>query len=210
MEFDLADSFRLVASLLMGGIIGAEREYHGKSAGFRTMIMISVGSTLFTLVSQRIDLDDSGRIAANIVNGIGFLGAGIIFRTNNRIKGLTTAATVWAVSALGMCLGAGYYDIALVGFIFIFVALILMSGLARKLQQVSQTREYRIVAPVGHRTLQQYEQFFREHGMSISRGQQQRIGNEIKGNWRVRGSQKGHQKCTDLLLNDPAIKEFTF
>jgi putative Mg2+ transporter-C (MgtC) family protein len=210
MEFDLADSFRLVASLIMGGIIGAEREYHGKSAGFRTMIMISVGSTLFTLVSQRIDLDDSGRVAANIVNGIGFLGAGIIFRNDNRVKGLTTAATVWAASALGMCLGAGYYDIALVGFIFIFVALIMMSGLARKLQQVSQTREYRIVAPFHHRTLEHYERLFREHGMSVSRGQQQRVGDEIKGNWRVRGSKAGHEKCTEHLLNDPAIKEFSF
>jgi putative Mg2+ transporter-C (MgtC) family protein len=210
MSFDLADIFRLVASLIMGGIIGAEREYHGKSAGFRTMIMISVGSTLFTLVSQRIDLDDSGRIAANIVNGIGFLGAGIIFRNDNRVKGLTTAATVWAVSALGMCLGAGYYDIALVGFIFIFVALILMSGLTHRLQRISQTRDYRIVAPVNHRTLNQYELLFRDYGLSVSRGQQQRVGAEIRGHWRVRGSQAEHEKCIDRLLNDPAIKEFSF
>ena len=104
MVFAEEDIIRLSAALLVGGLIGAEREYHGKAAGLRTMIMICVGSALFTMLSSKIG-GSGDRIAANIVNGIGFLGAGIIFREESRIKGLTTAATVWVVSALGMCVG---------------------------------------------------------------------------------------------------------
>ena len=115
MDFVQEDAIRLGIALVIGGLIGAEREYHGKAAGLRTMIMICVGSTLFTMISDRIG-GSGDRIAANIVNGIGFLGAGIIFREDSRVKGLTTAATVWVVSALGMCVGAGQYMIALCRF----------------------------------------------------------------------------------------------
>ncbi|GAB3757665.1 MgtC/SapB family protein [Spirosoma pomorum] len=210
MEFALEDIVRLVLSLLIGGVIGAEREYHGKAAGFRTMIMICVGSTLFTIVSGRINMGDTSRIAANIVNGIGFLGAGIIFREDNRVKGLTTAATVWAVSALGMCIGSGHYDIALVGFLFIFASLLFLSSFAEKIQRLNQTRDYRIVTPFRHETLNEYEVLFQNCGLSPSRGQQQRIGTEIIGHWRVSGSQLNHEKCVEQLLNDPDVKEFSF
>ncbi len=209
MNFAQEDLIRLSASLLMGGLIGAEREYHGKAAGFRTMIMICVGSALFTMVSGRIG-GSADRIAANIVNGIGFLGAGIIFRDDNRVKGLTTAATVWAVSALGMCLGSGLYDIALIGFVFILGALLLLTGVADRIGRANQTRDYKIVTPFRNKTLNQYEKFFAECGLSPTRSRQQRIGTEIIGQWRVAGSEKNHEKCIKRLLNDPEVKEFTF
>lgn len=209
MVFAEEDSIRLVAALLVGGLIGAEREYHGKAAGFRTMIMICVGSALFTIVSGRIGGPDD-RIAANIVNGIGFLGAGIIFREENRVKGLTTAATVWAVSALGMCLGGGLYDIAITGFIIILGALLLLTGLSQRIGKANQSREYKIVTSFRNKTLYQYEKFFAECGLSPTRNRQQRIGTEIIGHWRVQGSEKNHEKCIKRLLNDPEVKEFTF
>ena len=123
------DFIRLGVALLIGGLIGAEREYHSKAAGFRTMIMICVGSALFTMASERIG-GSGDRIAANIVNGIGFLGAGLIYKEENRVKGLTSAATVWAVSALGMSIGVGYYDIALVSFGLILGSLLFQIGRA--------------------------------------------------------------------------------
>ena len=209
MQFAQEDILKLAAALLMGGLIGAEREYHGKAAGFRTMIMICVGSALFTMVSGRIG-GSGDRIAANIVNGIGFLGAGIIFREANRVKGLTTAATVWAVSALGMCLGGGQYDIALIGFGFIAGSLLLLVGLSKRIQQLNQTRDYKIVTQFRNKTLNQYEKLFEECGLSPTRNQQQRIGTEIIGQWRVDGSQKNHEKCIKRLLNDSEVKEFTF
>ncbi|RIV18294.1 MgtC/SapB family protein [Fibrisoma montanum] len=209
MDFAEEDIIRLVAALLMGGLIGAEREYTGKAAGFRTTIMICVGSTLFTLASGRIG-GSGDRIAANIVNGIGFLGAGIIYREANRVKGLTTAATVWAVSALGMCLGGGQYDIALMGFVVIMGALLLLTGLSHRIGKVNQSREYKIVTQFRNKTLIQYEKFFEECGLSPTRRQQQRIGTEIIGHWHVEGSEKNHEKCIKRLLNDPDVKEFTF
>ena len=209
MNFAQEDIIRLTVSLLMGGLIGAEREYHGKAAGFRTMIMICVGSALFTLVSGRIG-ESGDRIAANVVNGIGFLGAGIIFREDNRVKGLTTAATVWAVSALGMCLGSGLYDLAIIGFGFITASLLLLMGLSRRIGRANQTRDYKIVTPFRKKTLNQYESFFAECGLVPTRSRQQRIGNEIIGQWRVDGSEKNHEKCIKQLLNDPEVKEFSF
>lgn len=209
MNFAQEDIIRLSVSLLMGGLIGAEREYHGKSAGLRTMIMICVGSALFTMVSGRIG-GSGDRIAANIVNGIGFLGAGIIFREDNRIKGLTTAATVWAVSALGMCVGAGQYDIALIGFVFILASLLLLMGFANRIQKLNQTRDYKIVTAFQNKTLDQYEELFDEYDLHSTRSQQQRIGADIIGRWRVNGAEQNHEKCIKRLLTDPEVKEFTF
>lgn len=209
MVFAEEDCIRLVAALLMGGLIGAEREYNGKAAGFRTMIMICVGSALFTIVSGRIS-GSGDRIAANIVNGIGFLGAGIIFRDENRIKGLTTAATVWAVSALGMCLGGGLYDLAIIGFGLIMGALLLLTGLSKRIGKANQSRDYKIVTPFRNKTLYQYEKFFAECGLSPTRNRQQRIGTDIIGQWRVQGSEKNHERFIKRLLNDPEVKEFTF
>ncbi|HEX7844380.1 MAG TPA: MgtC/SapB family protein, partial [Chitinophagaceae bacterium] len=86
---------RFLLAALWGGVVGAEREYRSKSAGFRTMIMISVGSCFFTMMSAFIGAGNNpDRIASNIVTGIGFLGAGVIFRGDNRVNGITTAATI--------------------------------------------------------------------------------------------------------------------
>ena len=209
MDFAQEDIIRLSVALVIGGLIGAEREYHGKGAGLRTMIMICVGSALFTMVSGRIG-GPGDRIAANIVNGIGFLGAGIIFREDNRVKGLTTAATVWAVSALGMCVGDGHYDIAIIGFVFILGSLLLLVTLSSQIQRLNQSRDYKIVTAFHNKTLKQYEKLFEEYGLSPTRSQQQRIGTNIIGRWRVNGSEKNHEKCIKRLLNDPEVKEFTF
>lgn len=104
---------KLLLAALFGGIIGAEREYRSKTAGFRTMMMISVGSCLFTVISSLLSHANSPeRIASNIVTGIGFLGAGVIFKGENKVNGITTAATIWVVAAIGMGVGMGQYETA--------------------------------------------------------------------------------------------------
>jgi len=101
---------KLAIAVVVGGLIGTEREIQDKAAGFRTLILICVGVTLFTIFSLHIDPANSpSRIAANIVTGIGFLGAGAIMREGGCIAGLTTAALIWLVAALGMGIGAGEY-----------------------------------------------------------------------------------------------------
>src|SRR5437764_10570922 len=92
--------------ILVGGLIGAEREHRSKSAGFRTMILICLGSYLFTLFSRIISPGTPDRIASNIVTGIGFIGAGVIYKAESRINGITTAATIWITAALGVGIAA--------------------------------------------------------------------------------------------------------
>src|SRR5882724_5757237 len=107
MEFNWDIVLRLIVALVIGGIIGAEREYRSKSAGFRTMMLICLGAALFTILSIEIgEGENRDRIAASIITGIGFLGAGVIFKDENRVNGITTAATIWITAALGMGIGA--------------------------------------------------------------------------------------------------------
>src|SRR5215204_2462663 len=138
--------FRVLLVVLVGGTIGAEREFRSKSAGFRTMILICLGSFLFTTFSIHITGGTSDRIASNIVTGIGFLGAGVIFRSDNQIKGLTTAATIWATAALGMGIADGEYAIVLIGTVIVLASLFLFTKLEGWLDRVSQTKSYKIVS----------------------------------------------------------------
>ncbi len=103
---------RLLLALLLGGLVGWQREAAVKPAGFRTHILVCVGAALFTLISRYGFFEsgaDPSRVASNIVVGIGFLGAGTIWRTGGSVQGLTTAASLWTVAAIGMAAGIGYY-----------------------------------------------------------------------------------------------------
>lgn len=108
---------RLIAAILAGSLIGLERELHDKPAGFRTNILICFGSALFTVLSVKMvgeAYSDRARIAAQIVTGVGFLGAGTVVHFKGNVLGLTTAATIWAVASIGMAFGAGEYVIGIV------------------------------------------------------------------------------------------------
>ena len=123
-QIDLA--LRLVVGLVLGAAIGFERELHRQPAGFRTHSLVSLGAALFTVVSAygfSGDLVDPTRIAAQIVSGIGFIGAGTILQHRGHIRGLTTAASLWSVAAIGTAAGAGLYIVAVVGTLLILVIL---------------------------------------------------------------------------------------
>jgi putative Mg2+ transporter-C (MgtC) family protein len=112
---------RLVLAALFGGIIGLERELRGYPAGIRTLALVTMGSLLFTDVSQLLGGND--RVAAGIVTGIGFLGAGVIVREGYTVRGITTAATIWSAAAIGMAIGRELYLVAAAGSILVFVVL---------------------------------------------------------------------------------------
>jgi putative Mg2+ transporter-C (MgtC) family protein len=126
---------RVLFSILCGGIVGLEREIKGKSAGLKTNILICLGSTLFSTLSILIAnwtveagrVGDPGRLAAQIVSGIGFLGGGAIIQSRGTILGLTTAASIWMVAAIGVCIGIGYPEIA-VGVSFLVVAVLVSTS----------------------------------------------------------------------------------
>jgi putative Mg2+ transporter-C (MgtC) family protein len=121
MITDLEIIFRLILASFLGGFVGLEREVHGRSAGVRTYLLLSLGSALIMVISEYlfhkyrggvpgVSLQvDPGRIAAQAISGIGFLGAGVIIRNRDAIRGLTTAACVWVVCAVGLTIGAGFY-----------------------------------------------------------------------------------------------------
>ncbi|MGB8536228.1 MAG: MgtC/SapB family protein [Acidobacteriaceae bacterium] len=116
---------RLFAACLLGGAIGMEREYHKKSLGLRTNLLICCGCAMFTFLSAILagDSADKGRVASNIVQGIGFLGAGLIMRNRFRVSGLTNAATVFVVAGIGMACGAGLYVPAVMATAIVLIAL---------------------------------------------------------------------------------------
>jgi len=119
---------RLLIATVLGGIIGYEREIHGRAAGIRTYAAVSLGAAMFTIINAHVpNLSDHTRIVSNIVTGIGFIGAGIIFRDagNGLITGLTTAATLWATAAVGVAAGFGMYVISIFSTIILFLLLYL-------------------------------------------------------------------------------------
>ncbi|MBZ0264069.1 MgtC/SapB family protein [bacterium] len=128
---------RLGMAILAGTIIGTEREFRGKDAGLRTLVMITFGSCLFMILSEHVALGigrigDPGRIAAQVVTGVGFIGAGTIITSRNRVKGLTTAAMIWVMSAIGLLIGMGYIFFGLIITIMIFLVLMILSTIERK------------------------------------------------------------------------------
>jgi len=116
---------RLAASIVIGGLIGLERELEHKPAGLRTIILVCLGSTIFMLIGFELGLASSelGRIVAGTVTGIGFLGAGAIIRARGEVYGLTTAATIWLASGLGLAIGAGYYILAIIACVSVLMVL---------------------------------------------------------------------------------------
>lgn len=125
LQTDFEVIMRIVIAALLGGLIGWERERHGISAGIRTYGAIALGSCVFGVLSLSIVNADPSRIAAQIVTGIGFLGGGVIFRQGDYVSGLTTAATLWATSAVGVAVAFGFYSISIMTAVLIFLLLYL-------------------------------------------------------------------------------------
>ena len=135
--------FRILIASILGGILGLERDMHGRGAGLRTHLLVSAGAALFMILSINISnftinvpadfskVTDPGRIAAQIVTGIGFLGAGVILKEGFTVRGLTTAACLWIAAAIGMSAGAGLYVISIFTTIFSIFSLVILRWLER-------------------------------------------------------------------------------
>ncbi len=135
---ELTDLWKLLLAVLLGGLVGAERQIHGRPAGLRTHILVCLGSTLIIVVGQSLGPDvDPGRAIAGIVTGIGFLGAGVIVKAHDIVRGLTTAACIWFVAALGIAIGQGLYALSSIGAVAAIVVLTALAWLAHRLPSVS-------------------------------------------------------------------------
>jgi len=146
MEIDII--LKILLAAMLGGIIGLERELSHKEAGLRTNILIAIGSTLITILSFKIaalsKIADPARLTAQIVSGIGFLGAGAIIQARFAVHGLTTAATIWTVAAIGIAVGSGFYLVAFLVTIFVVLVLTVFKFLLAYLEKQKQNYVYLI------------------------------------------------------------------
>ncbi len=145
MTLEMNEILGLLFAVILGGAIGLEREINGKAAGLRTNIIICLGATAFTLIARRSGLefdapDAPGRVAAGIVTGVGFLGAGALIQEGSGIHGLTTAAGIWLVASIGVACGTGYYLLAA---LVTFLALVALFGLMPITRKIRQRRRHK-------------------------------------------------------------------
>ena len=201
---------RVVVAFVIGGAIGLEREFLNKSAGFRTMIMICMGSCLYTMFSIFLSNATPDRIASNIVTGIGFLGAGVIFKDDNRVKGLTTASAIWVTAALGMGIGGGYYYITIIAAVLAIIALLVLTKMESLIDKVNENRTYKIVWHYKVESMGKYEEMLRNHKLKFKRTRQNKSGPQIMGIWVVDGRKKNHDAFIKEILHDDSVIEFEF
>jgi putative Mg2+ transporter-C (MgtC) family protein len=206
------DLFKILLAIGVGGIIGIEREFRDKAAGFRTLIFICLGSALFTMFSVSIagPGNDPTRIASSIVTGVGFLGAGVILREGGHVLGLTTAATVWLVAALGMGIGAAEHTIALV---VAGISLLILGGfplIERWVDRVRDERSYEVVAALSAEKASALDRLFRDSGLRVLRHRQAKNGARMTCCWQVAGSRDAHDWVVQRLLADPEVDELRY
>jgi putative Mg2+ transporter-C (MgtC) family protein len=213
MDATLFDNLiRLGMAVLMGGLIGAEREFQDKAAGFRTIILITVGSTLFTIFSVSMDPGFTRtRIAANIVTGIGFLGAGAIIREGGRIAGLTTAATIWLSAALGMGIGAGDLTFVVMATGVVLVVLLLFPRLERWIDRIRETRKYKITLDPQHSDgLEAIQKALATCSLKIVEKHLTKTEKAIVSTWQAIGSPRNHNKFVEAILHNQHVKELDY
>ncbi|MEJ5963866.1 MgtC/SapB family protein [Pedobacter immunditicola] len=201
---------KFLLTILLCGLIGAEREFRSKQAGLKTLIMMGLGATLFTILSIKIGGGSMDRIASNIVTGIGFLGAGVIFKEDNQVKGLTTASVIWIVAAIGMAVGAGYYVQAISVTAIVLISLLIFPFVEDAMERRYTKRIYRIVKEFDNEDLDKYEEYIRISNLKFIRGKQQLRDGKISGTWIAVGRPERHKKFVDRMLLDEKILAFDF
>ena len=210
MNIMLEDILKLLLAILLGGVIGIEREFRDKAAGFRTIIFICIGATLFTMFSIRLsDNGDPGRIAANIVTGVGFLGAGVLLRNEGRILGLTTAAIIWLTAAIGMGIGSGKYAIAITTSLLMLVILWVFPHFESLINKFREERIYEITFFGNPEKFQQIHDLFLRHHLIVRTNKHHKKGERLVYILDVDGSPKNHNLLTKELISDLEIESFT-
>ena len=168
---DLEMAGRLALAAVLGGLIGLEREFHSQPAGLRTHMVVALGACLMMLVSMYMqELDpraDPGRIAAQVVTGIGFLGAGAIMRFGMSVKGLTTAACLWTAAGIGLAVGAGYWKAASVATVLTFIAIFVFDKFEKHFLAGKAYRRFVITARDAPGTVGRIEGLMERVGIAI-------------------------------------------
>lgn len=205
---------RLLMACVLGGAVGLEREISRKAAGVRTNLLICMGSAFFTLLSAVLAGDanpDKGRVASNIVQGIGFLGAGLILHNRSRVSGLTSAASVFAVASIGMACGAGLYAAAAVAAVIVIVALEAVGLLERRANLKMYPLVYEARGNDQTKMLQSILDAMDKAGERLCDVERDTIGDLQRVSFALIATKKQHEHLRGRLLAEPAIDAlFTF
>jgi putative Mg2+ transporter-C (MgtC) family protein len=199
---------RLLLASLLGGLIGLEREKKGKAAGVRTNLLICMGAAFFTLLSAILAGDanpDKGRVASNIVQGIGFLGAGLILHNRNRVSGLTSAASVWVVASIGMACGAGLYGAAAVAAAVVIIALELVGFLERRANIKNYSVIYEIRGRDQKLMLRSILDAMDKIGERLKTVDSDTIGEVQRASFSVNTNSRRHEELCGTLQAEPAV-----
>ncbi|KAA8477208.1 putative Mg2+ transporter-C (MgtC) family protein [Arcticibacter tournemirensis] len=210
MDFSIEyqDLVSIIISIICGGIIGFEREFRNKSTGFRTIVLICLGSTLFTIVSRYGDGSDD-RISANIITGIGFIGAGVIFKDKLSVLGLTTAAVIWTTAAIGMAVGIGYYGIALIFTVLTFIILSLVTRVERLIENLQKNKTVNINFRDGDcASLSLLEEKIKANRLKSKTVQISKHNNTLNAVLQISGTKENMDHLNEIMMNMPEITDF--
>ncbi|WP_116189296.1 MgtC/SapB family protein [Paenibacillus taihuensis] len=198
---------RLLCATGLGGLIGLEREWSNHAAGFRTHILVCIGSTVIMLLSiygfSEFVLEgnvrlDPARLAAQVISGIGFLGAGAIMRNGSSVSGLTTAASIWVVAAIGLCVGAGFYFVAAVATVFVLVSLFALNKLEKHWLHAKRVQEMLVKVNMQWGSVASIVSAIEGSGLSIYKLQTKLDEHSD------RGGETGHVIVLQLLFKQPS------
>lgn len=207
----IADLQKVLLAMLLGGLIGLERESREKAAGIRTNIFICLGASLFTILSVRLaGANDSARIAANIVTGIGFLGAGVIFRNEGRVEGMTSAALIWFVAAIGMGVGMGQILLAVSATVIVLLILMLFPPLERYVERMHVTISYVLLFLTDTDVRAHVDSLLEEQHLSLRNAKTERLSDRTRMTLTLSGRMADHEVFQTALLEDPEVQEFLY
>jgi putative Mg2+ transporter-C (MgtC) family protein len=196
-------------AFIVGAIIGLEREFRAKPAGFRTMIFICVGSCLYTILSIESNTISPDRIASNIVTGVGFIGAGVIFKEGISVNGLTTSALIWIIAALGMAIGFKNYPLAIVVTSMVVIALLVLEPVQRFINRFHRVKEYKIkTADTTDGLKNEMEAFFKSHDISYRCIKMNKENKEAIYLYRIAAPNDDYDIVNEYLLQHNSITSF--
>lgn len=199
---------QVILATVLGGAIGLERELSGKPAGLRTNILICVGATLFTVLSIKLSLGrgDPARVAAQILPGVGFIGAGTILHARGSITGLTSAATIWVVAAIGMALGSGAYTDAIGTAVLVMLILWGLGNLEKLIARKSTYSHLVIHAKPEVSAVEDLESLMRRSGLEVARVESRRENVDLVVEFELRGPKRLHDQAKLAILHHPLVR----
>ncbi len=199
------DLIKIGLAIFFGGILGLERQYKHKTAGFRTVILICLGSALFTLVAEK----GGTNVNANVITGIGFIGAGVIFKDGFTVSGLTTAAVIWISAAIGVATGMGDYTLSLIATVLTIIILSVFSALEDYMNKVHAKKVYVLqFCDTDFEHITTFENMVKNQQLTSIRLSINKKESLLQAMMEVTGHQNNISKLSELLAKSPVVRSF--